>query len=611
MRKVFQRMLLCLTLGTAFCTANAVDIPRPEYPRPQFERTDWVNLNGQWTFEMDFGSSGEQRGWTNTKGLSKKITVPFCPESELSGIGYTDFIPCVWYQRNINIPAEWNGKKILLHFGAADYETKVYVDGKMVGEHKGAGSSFNFDITSYVKAGQQANLVVRVYDNLRGGMQPGGKQCTALYSAGCSYTRVTGIWQTVWMEAVNEQALKNVFAIPDIDQQQLVVRPEFYNEGNDNTLTVEVKDGKKTVAKRTSQASNQSTIVLPIKNAHLWSPEDPYLYDVKYTVKNAQGEVIDEVSSYMGMRKVHISGGYFYLNNKPYFQRLVLDQGYYPDGIWTAPSDEALRQDIEMSKAVGFNGARLHQKVFEERYYYWADKLGYLTWGEEASWVLNINNELAVRNFLTEWAEIVVRDRNHPSLVTWTPLNETWNATPGVYVRFVNDLYALTKAIDPTRPINDASGDSHVKTDIWSVHDYTREPDKLIANHTIKAGVEPYRNMKDKDFLSNYAGQPYMVDEFGGLPWIPKEERANSWGYGANIDTVEEFYSILEKEIDALKACKHVVGFCYTQITDVEQEKNGIYYYNRKPKFDTARVKAIFEKIPSIIENPQDLSDWK
>lgn len=611
MRKVFQRMLLCLTLGTAFCTANAVDIPRPEYPRPQFERTDWVNLNGQWTFEMDFGSSGEQRGWTNTKGLSKKITVPFCPESELSGIGYTDFIPCVWYQRDINIPAEWNGKKILLHFGAADYETKVYVDGKMVGEHKGSGSSFNFDITSYVKAGQQANLVVRVYDNLRGGMQPGGKQCTALYSAGCSYTRVTGIWQTVWMEAVNEQALKNVFAIPDIDQQQLVVRPEFYNEGNNNTLTVEVKDGKKTVAKRTSQASNQSTIVLPIKNAHLWSPEDPYLYDVKYTVKNAQGEVIDEVSSYMGMRKVHISGGYFYLNNKPYFQRLVLDQGYYPDGIWTAPSDEALRQDIEMSKAVGFNGARLHQKVFEERYYYWADKLGYLTWGEEASWVLNINNELAVRNFLTEWAEIVVRDRNHPSLVTWTPLNETWNATPGVYVRFVNDLYALTKAIDPTRPINDASGDSHVKTDIWSVHDYTREPDKLIANHTIKAGVEPYRNMKGKDFLSNYAGQPYMVDEFGGLPWIPKEERANSWGYGANIDTVEEFYSILEKEIDALKACKHVVGFCYTQITDVEQEKNGIYYYNRKPKFDTARVKAIFEKIPSIIENPQDLSDWK
>ncbi|MGN1256391.1 MAG: glycoside hydrolase family 2 protein, partial [Bacteroidaceae bacterium] len=550
MRKVFQRMLLAASMVVAtFTSVHAVDIPRPEYPRPQFERADWVNLNGQWTCELDFSVTGEQRGWINSKGLSKKITVPFCPESELSGIGYTDFIPCVWYQRSINIPAEWNGKRILLQFGAVDYQTQVYVDGKLAGEHYGTGSSFAIDLTNFVKAGQQANLVIQVKDDLRSGMQPGGKQSTALFSAGCSYTRVTGIWQTVWMEAVNEQALKNVFAIPDIDQQQLVVRPEFYDEGCNNTLTVEVIDGKKTISKRTAKACNQSSIVLPIKNARLWSPEDPYLYDVKYTVRNAQGEVIDQVSSYVGMRKVHISGGYFYLNNKPYYQRLVLDQGYYPDGIWTAPSDEALRQDIAMSKAVGFNGARLHQKVFEERYYYWADKLGYLTWGEEASWGLDINNDRAVRNFLSEWADIVVRDRNHPSLVTWTPLNETWNATKGVYVRFVNDLYNLTKAIDPTRPVNDASGDSHVKTDIWSVHDYTREPEKLIANHTIKAGVEPYRNMRGKDYLANYAGQPYMVDEFGGLPRIPKEERANSWGYGQNIDTLEEFYSILEKEI--------------------------------------------------------------
>ena len=607
MRKLFQRlMLLAAITVTASIQTKGADIPRPEYPRPQFERAEWVNLNGQWTCELDFGKTGDQRGWKNSKALSRKITVPFCPESSLSGIGYTDFIPCVWYQRTISIPAGWEGKRILLQFGAVDYETHVYVDGRLAGEHYGTGSSFAIDLTPYVKAGQQANLVVRVDDDLRG-----GKQSTALFSAGCNYTRVTGIWQTVWMEAVSDQALKNVFAIPDIDQQQLAVHPEFYGEGNGNTLTVEVLDGKKTIAKRTAKASNQSTIILPMKNARLWSPESPYLYDVKYTVRNAQGAVIDQVSSYVGMRKVHISGGYFYLNNKPYFQRLVLDQGYYPDGIWTAPSDEALKQDIAMSKAVGFNGARLHQKVFEERYYYWADRLGYLTWGEEASWGLDVNNNEAVRNFLTEWADIVVRDRNHPSLVTWTPLNETWNAQAGVYVRFVNDLYNLTKAIDPTRPVNDASGDSHVKTDIWSVHDYTREYDRLVQNHTFKPGVEPYRNMKGKDYLARYAGQPYMVDEFGGLPWIPKEERASSWGYGANIETIEDFYNILEKEIDALKACKHVVGFCYTQITDVEQEKNGLYYYDRRPKFDAARLKAIFEKIPSVIENPQDLSDWK
>lgn len=612
MRKAIKRVLLVATMAAAaFTSARAINIPRPEYPRPQFERADWVNLNGQWTCELDMSKTGDQRGWKDSKGLSQKITVPFCPESQLSGIGHTDFIPCIWYQRSVSIPAEWTGKRILLQFGAADYETHVYINGKLAGEHYGTGSSFAIDLTPYAKAGEKVNLVVRVDDDLRGGKQPGGKQSTQLHSAGCNYTRVTGIWQTVWMEAVDYQALKHVFAIPDIDQQQLVVRPEFYGENSSNTLTVEVLDGKKTIAKRSAKATNLSTIVLPMKNARLWSPEDPYLYDVKYTVRNAKGDIIDQVNSYVGMRKVHIQDGYFYLNNKPYFQRLVLDQGYYPDGIWTAPSDEALKQDIAMSKAVGFNGARLHQKVFEERYYYWADRLGYLTWGEEASWGLNVNNNEAVRNFLTEWADIVVRDRNHPSLVTWTPLNETWDARAGVYVRFVNDLYNLTKAIDPTRPVNDASGDSHVKTDIWTVHDYTREPEKLIANHTIKAGVEPFRNMKDKDYLANFAGQPYMVDEFGGLPWIPKEERANSWGYGQNIETLEDFYTILEKEIDALKACKYVVGFCYTQITDVEQEKNGIYYYDRRPKFDTARLKAIFEKMPSIIENPQDLSDWK
>ena len=457
-----------------------------------------------------------------------------------------------------------------------------------------------------------ANLVIQVKDNLRGGKQPGGKQSTGYYSAGCNYTRVTGIWQTVWMEAVCPEALKQVFATPDIDQQQLVVRPEFYEEGNGCTLTVQVFDEKqKLVSTKTAPATNNTVIVLPIKNPKLWTPETPNLYDVIYTVRDAKGNVLDKVKSYAGMRKIHLAGGYFYLNNKPYYQRLVLDQGFYPDGIWTAPSDEALKHDIEMSKAVGFNGARLHQKVFEERYFYWADKLGYITWAEQASWGLDVNNEEAVRNFLTEWADEVVRDRNHPSIVTWTPLNETWGARDGVYVRFVNDLYNLTKAIDPTRPVNDASGDSHVKTDIWSVHDYTREYDRLVANHTFQAGVEPYRNMRDKEWLAKYDGQPYMLDEFGGLGWIPKEERSSSWGYGAQIESEDEFFQILEKEVDAIKACKHITGFCYTQITDVEQEKNGVYYYDRRPKFDAAKWKAIFEKIPSVIEDPQDLSDWK
>ena len=611
--KHFSKLLMAATLLLGLSSSvKAADLPRSEYPRPQFEREYWVNLNGTWTYSFDFGQTGADRNFRNSKGFDGKITVPFCPESSLSGVKHTDFIPCIWYQRTITVPETWGGKNILLNFGAVDYDATIFIDGKKVGRHCGAGSSFSLDITKFVKAGGSANLVVQVKDNLRGGKQPGGKQSTGYYSAGCNYTRVTGIWQTVWMEAVCPEALKQVFATPDIDQQQLVVRPEFYEEGNGCTLTVQVFDEKqKLVSTKTAPATNNTVIVLPIKNPKLWSPEEPNLYDVIYTVRDAKGNVLDKVKSYAGMRKIHLAGGYFYLNNKPYYQRLVLDQGFYPDGIWTAPSDEALKHDIEMSKAVGFNGARLHQKVFEERYFYWADKLGYITWAEQASWGLDVNNEEAVRNFLTEWADEVVRDRNHPSIVTWTPLNETWGARDGVYVRFVNDLYNLTKAIDPTRPVNDASGDAHVKTDIWSVHDYSREYEKLVENHTFRDGAPHYRNMGGKDYLADWEGQPYMIDEFGGLGWIPKEERANSWGYGAQIETEDEFFRILEKEVDAIKACKGVVGFCYTQITDVEQEKYGVYYYDRRPKLDAAKWKAIFEKIPSIIEDPQDLSGRK
>ena len=602
--------LACMACLGLWQRAEAA-VPRPEYPRPQFERSEWINLNGEWTFEFDFGISGDQRGWRNSKGFGEKILVPFCPESRLSGVAHTDFIPCLWYHRQITVPETWKGQRFLLHFGAVDYEATIYLDGKRAGRHCGTGSSFEIDITEFVTPGKPANLVVKVTDNLRGRLQPGGKQSRTLHSEGCNYTRTTGIWQTVWMEPVNPQGLLQTIVIPDVDQQQLIVRPQFRSISNGNTLTVEMLDGKKVIAARTVPAADESTIVLPVKKPHLWSPEDPYLYDLRFIVKDKTGQVIDKVDSYAGMRKVHLAGGYFYLNNQPYFQRLVLDQGFYPEGIWTAPTDEDLKRDIEMSKAVGFNGARLHQKVFEERYYYWADRLGYLTWGEEASWSLDVNNELAVRNFLSEWTEVVVRDRNHPSLVTWTPFNETWDARDGVYVRLMKDVYNLTKAIDPTRPVNDSSGDCHIMTDLWTVHDYSREPEKLIANHTIKPGIEPYRNKPDLDFLAKFAGQPYMLDEFGGLPWIKESERNSSWGYGSNIDSIEDFYKILEGEIDAIRSCPFITAFCYTQITDVEQEKNGIYYYDRTPKFDAARLKAIFEKIPSIIKNPVDLSGWK
>lgn len=608
MMKRFCFPSCCFTLITALflgvsLSSFAEVLPRPEYPRPQFERKDWVNLNGQWTYTLDLARIGDQRGYPDSHGFEGKITVPFCPESKLSGVEHTDFINTIWYQREITVPESWSGRNVLLHFGASDYITTVYVNGHFVDRHFGGGSSFAVDITRYAAPGTTVRLVVRADDNLRDGQQPAGKQSERLDSYGCMYTRTTGIWQTVWMEPVSRQGLKTVFAQPDIDQQQLLVRPEFYTEGDGATLTVQLLEGQKVIATAKGKSYNGCVLVLPVKNSKLWSPEHPFLYDLKYTVRDASGMIVDEISSYVGMRKVHVSGGYFYLNNEPYFQRLVLDQGFYPDGVWTAPSDEALRKDIELSKSVGFNGARLHQKIFEERYYYWADKLGYLCWGEQASWGMDVNSDLAARNFLGEWVEVLVRDRNHPCIVTWTPFNETWSCNDsGSYTRMMKDVYDLTKAIDPTRPVNDASGDGHVKTDIWSVHDYERDKDQLIRNHTFNDNNPHYRNQPDKHFLALYDGQPYMLDEFGGLPWIPAEHRANSWGYGSNIDTLDDFYNILEREVDAIIACPRITGFCYTQITDVEQEKNGIYFYDRRPKFDSARLRAIFEKIPSKIK---------
>ena len=608
-------------LSLFLCVASVWSMPRPEYPRPQFERAGWVNLNGEWTCSFDFGGSGMEREFYKSKGFDKKITVPFCPESKLSGIGYTDFINHFWYQRPITIPQEWNGKNILLNFGAVYYKSEVYIDGVLANRHFGGTSSFAVDITSLVKPGQTHSLVVYVESDVRGAKQAAGKQNLQYASYGCNYTRTTGIWQTVWMEAVHPEGLQSVQLLTDIDQQQLVVRPRFYKEAG-GKLQVTLKDNGKVVASRTVSASSLSSVVLPVKKMKTWSPESPFLYDLEYKVLDKNGNIIDEVNGYAGMRKVHIEGNKIYLNNKPYYQRLVLDQGFYPDGIWTAPSDEALKRDIELSMEAGFNGARLHQKVFEERYYYWADRLGYITWGESPSWGMDANDVETARNFLSEWAECVVRDRNHPSLLTWTPMNEEWWPDRVQYPRFTADLYDLTKALDPTRPVNTVSGGAVVRTDIWAVHNYEQNPaklkEKIFSDGTffhprLRTTRDQTRNIgfNEVKATANYAWPqydgscPYLVDEFGGIKWVKDQEKqatdsqTESWGYGQAPRTLEEFYTRLEGQVDALLSLSgQVWGYCYTQLTDVEQEQNGIYCYDRSAKFDMDRIKAIFSKRP-------------
>ena len=598
---MMKSRLLIVVAALLFSTAIGAQ-PRAEYPRPQFERADWVNLNGEWSFALDLSDSGRDRDFYNSKGFEQRITVPFAPESKLSGIGYTDFINSVWYQRMIQIPSAWQGKRVKLNFGAVYYESEVYIDGRFVGRHYGGSDSFAFDITDFVGDGKEHSIVVHAESDLRSGTQPGGKQSTNYYSYGCSYTRTTGIWQTVWMEAVDDMALERVQVVTDIDNEQIVVIPTYYNVAGGNTLSVEVRDGGKVVAHAESAAVQGVPVVVALKKAKLWSPESPFLYDVVYEVKDAEGKTLDRVDAYVGMRKVHIDGNKIYLNNKPYYQRLVLDQGFYPDGIWTAPSDEALKHDIEMSKAAGFNGARLHQKVFEERFHYWADKLGYIVWGEMASWDKDFNSVAAARNFLSEWGNIVVRDRNHPALIVWTPFNEEFGVPSNEAGRFLTDVYNETRRLDPTRPVNTVSGGIYVISDFCTAHCY--EQDGARLHSMLFDGEKFYQPQGPNGGFERairklyYDGSlPYVLDEFGGIKCAETQpEGGNSWGYGDAAPTREDFYKRLEALVKAIvDHSDKICGFCYTQLTDVEQEQNGVYYYDRGEKFDMGRVKAIFQ----------------
>lgn len=573
-------------------TGNGAEIPRVEYPRPQFVRTEWMNLNGPWTYCFDIGASGMERRFFESKGFEDPILVPFCPESALSGVKHTDFIEAMWYHRTIEVPEPWSGHDVLMHFGGVDYECELFVDGRSAGMHFGGTVSFHFDISRFVTPGQSHDVVLRVGDNLRTDKQPSGKQSIERKSAGCRYSRTTGIWQTVWLEPVDKFGLQDLHIVPDLDGKRFVITPRFRALQCGQAFSAALRSEGDTLVEVEGPAQNGAPLILPMANPRPWSPEDPFLYDIVLNVKNAAGQTVDSARSYAGLRKIHIEGNRVFLNNREIYQRLVLDQGFYPDGIWTAPTDADLKRDIELSMQAGFNGARLHQKVFEERFHYWADRLGYLTWGESASWGCDPNDLASSRLFLGEWQEIVVRDRNHPSIIAWTPLNETSDfSNPKQHRRFHRDLYALSKDLDATRPVNDASGYIHAHTDLWTVHNYEQDPDTLRAQLMPDPEKGVWRNHPDNEV--DYEGQPYLVDEFGGMQWIPESRRAfadNSWGYGNAPRTVEEFYTRLEGQVDAILGLDHICGYCYTQLTDVEQEENGIYNYDRTPKFDMERI---------------------
>ncbi len=567
-------------------------IMRPEYPNPQFERKNWTNLNGEWEFEIDTGKSGEGRKLYEKAHLDGKINVPFCPESKLSGVGNTDFLECVWYRRDIEIPKEHKDKRVIVHFGAVDHISTVYVNAQKVGTHMGGFVGFELDITDYLTDGKNS-LCLCALDETRDPLFGHGKQSIKYASSGCHYTRVTGIWQTVWLEYVPKIRIKSFRLYPNIDSSILSFTAETLGAA---TLTAVASYEGKVVGKTEVKClGGHISGSISLCELHLWEVGNGRLYDLTFTY----GE--DEVKSYFGMRSLAFDGMKFLLNGKSVYQRLVLDQGFYPDGIYTASSEEALVNDIKISLAAGFNGARLHQKVFEPRFLYHADKMGYMVWGEYGNWGMDYSNVAVLPRMLEEWLEIVERDFNHPSIVGWCPLNETWDYDKRRQDDFVvSTVYKTTKAVDVTRPCIDTSGNFHVTTEIYDIHDYTQEPEvfgELWKSENLYEAVENIKKYHPEQTThqAKYEGQPFFISEYGGIKWDVNSGIGNAWGYGNAPKTEEEFIKRYEGLTNILLDNPKMFGFCYTQLYDVEQEVNGLYTYERKAKFDM----DIFKKINS------------
>ena len=588
-------------------------IPRPEHPRPQLVRTDWVSLNGQWEFEIDQGDSGLERGLLE-RPLRSRITVPFAPESTLSGVGEVDFLEAVWYRRAIEVPADWRDRHVLLHFQAVDYDATVWVNGREAGRHRGGSSPFSFDITDALDDDGAAVVVVRARD-FRHTVQPRGKQATWFGNTHCNYTRTTGIWQTVWMEAVSSAHILRPRVTPDLAGSRFHLEVPVRGAGRGDRLIVSLTDDAGLISEESVDLGHDLTprVVLdvPADRRRLWAPGKPELYALRYRLVSSDGTTLDDVAGYAGLRSLAIQGQELSINGERVFQRLVLDQGYWPDGLMTAPSDDALRRDIELGLEAGFNGARLHQKVFEERYLYHADQLGYLVWGEFPDWGVSGNgpagdNQQPTAAFIPEWLEVMERDHNHPSIVGWCPLNETHQVLHDrttVLDDVTWGMFLASKAADSSRPVIDASGYSHriPQTDVYDSHSYEQVPEELARQQAGLATGDPYVNLtKDGQTMSlPYAGQPYFVSEYGGIWWNAElagadgTDRAESWGYGQRVASLEEFLTRFEGLTRVLLDDPRMFGYCYTQLTDVFQEQNGIYAFDRTPKVPLDRIRAV------------------
>lgn len=578
------------------------------HPRPQLTRERWTDLCGSWQFVHDDANEGLTQGWVDRPELfDRTITVPFPPESEASGIGDPAMHPVVWYRRTVQLAPEDQSGRLLLHFGAVDYSAHVWVNGQLVAQHEGGHTPFSADITTVLREGEQ-EIVVRAEDQPRDLTQPRGKQYWEEQPRRIWYHRTTGIWQPVWLEPVAETYITEVRWTPDLERGMLGLQVRLNQHPAkplrlgvrlslrgvtlaDDVYTVERAEIRRDIALESSG--------LTMSREHLlWSPRFPNLIDAELTVLDGE-ETLDEALSYAGVRSAGFSNGRFLLNGRPYYLRLVLEQGYWPQSHIAAPSNEALRREVELTKSLGFNGVRIHQKVEDPRFLYWCDKLGLLVWGEMAN--AYVFSPTAVERLTREWMDVLQRDYSHPCIVTWVPLNESWGVPSlerdPAQQNYVRALYHLTKALDPTRPVIGNDGWEHLASDVWGVHDYAIDGETIRERYGTPEAVERtlyetqphYRTIVLPEY--HRKGEPVVLTECGGISYAPAP--GERWfGYG----TVSDPASFLEKYEDIIGAildCPTIAGFCYTQLTDTEQETNGLLLTDRSPKLDVEAVRAI------------------
>ncbi len=581
---------------------------RKNYPRPQLVRENWELLDGQWGFEFDDSDAGEKEQWYKGENeFSKNIVVPYTYETKLSGIGDETVHSVVWYQRNITVPeGALKDKRLKLHFEGIDFYAKVWVNGHLVGEHKGAYARATFDVTAYAKEGDN-KIVVRVWDSLDPA-QPRGKQRWTNQNFGCWYVQTTGIWKSVWMEYTQEAYVSSIKTTPSLAEKKVAIEIKA-DMGSCKELMMKARitfEGifiqevtAPVICGECKVETGLNRMDLFEWGVHHWRPGCPGLYDVELTLFR-DDKVYDCVTSYFGLRDICIENSNILLNGEPFYQRLILDQGYWEESHLTPPDEEALIKDIDAIIAMGYNGVRKHQKVEDERFLYWCDVKGLLVWSEMGA--AYHYSDAGVEEFTKEWMEIVQQNYSHPCIITWTPFNESWGIggikRNKTHQHFTEAIYYLTKAFDPYRPVIVNDGWEHTISDIITLHDYEEKGDifyNRYTNHKEEILENSVFHCGFRSAFANgyeYKGQPIIISEFGGIAF----NEDGGWGYGNKVKDKDDFISRFDSITTAIKKLPYVCGYCYTQVSDVQQEINGLLDAKRNYKIESEILKEINER---------------